>query len=116
MLEKLEFDVSSNKDGGTIMRVADRDDLFDITIEKTKAGSVLATDFLHEHWLNRRYRFLISNFEVFVRSIKTLNDVEFDRDIKEMFRGCYNLERLDLTNSCMSKVKNMASLCFILKI
>ena len=40
-----------------------------------------------------------------MRSIKTLNDVEFDRDIKEMFRGCYNLERLDLTNSCMSKVK-----------
>lgn len=82
MLEKLEFDVSSNKDVGTIMRVVDSDDPFDITIEKTKAGSVLATDFLHEHWLNRRYRFLISNFEVFVRSIKTLNDVEFDRDIK----------------------------------
>lgn len=36
MLEKLEFDVSSNKDGGTIMRVADRDDLFDITIEKNQ--------------------------------------------------------------------------------
>ena len=115
MLEKLEFDVSRDKDGGTIMRVVDRDDLFDITIEKTKAGSVLATDFLHEHWLNRRYRFLISNFEVFVRSIKTLNDVEFDRDIKGMFRGCYNLERLDLTNSCMSKVKNMANLCFHLE-
>ena len=49
MLEKLEFDVSSNKDGGTIMRVADRDDLFDITIEKTKEGSMLATNFLHEH-------------------------------------------------------------------
>ena len=32
-----------------------------------------------------------------------------------MFRGCYNLERLDLTNSCMSKVKNMASLCFHLE-
>lgn len=45
MLEKLEFDVSSNKDGGTIMRVADRDDLFDITIEKTKEGSMLATKF-----------------------------------------------------------------------
>ena len=115
MLEKLEFDVSRDKDGGTIMRVVDSDDSFDITIEKTKAGSVLATDFLHEHWLNRRYRFLISNFEVFVRSIKTLNDVEFDRDIKEMFRGCYNLERLDLTNSYMSKVKNMASLCFHLE-
>lgn len=39
MLEKLEFDVSSNKDGGTIMRVADRDDLFDITIEKPRQGA-----------------------------------------------------------------------------
>lgn len=115
MLEKLEFDVSSNKDGGTIMRVADRDDLFDITIEKTKEGSMLATNFLHEHWLNRRYRFLINNFGVFVRSIKTLNDVEFDKDIKGMFRECYNLERLDLTNSCMSKVENMTGLCFHLE-
>lgn len=115
MLEKLEFDVSSNKDGGTIMRVADRDDLFDITIEKTKEGSMLATNFLHEYWLNRRYRFLTNNFGVFVRSIKTLNGVEFDREIKGMFRECYNLERLDLTNSCMSKVKNMASLCFHLE-
>lgn len=36
MLEKLEFDVSRDKDGGTIMRVVDSDDLFDITIEKNQ--------------------------------------------------------------------------------
>lgn len=36
MLEKLEFDVSRDKDGGTIMRVVDSDDPFDITIEKPR--------------------------------------------------------------------------------